>query len=380
MITPTEIRKKAENKYLTFLRSVTERQAFEPIVIVGNKKPNDDTVQFEKELTELIAHSKEKKGYGYSIEYQKVKTRKHGEQDIPVSISFLTEQDFLKYIGKEQDTAGFRKDVERILSAFPELVEWVCRFPNKVLDNNRVWDDVLKVCIYFKGNPKPQLYIRELPIQVDTKFIERNKGIIKELLDIIIAKSVNPDETRFETRFNLRHDEPVVRFRVLDKTLSQALFSGIDDMSIPISKFRETEIPVETVYIVENKMNMLTFPPIHKSIVVWGHGFGVDLLKDVMWLRSKKILYWGDLDVHGFQILSELRSHFSQVESFLMDRETFNRFYEDGIGAETNVEKVLLLTPEEKEMFDFLRGGNYRLEQEKIPFEYASSKIPIIKK
>ena len=380
MITPTEIRKKAENKYLTFLRSVTERQAFEPIVIFGNKKPNDDTVQFEKELTELIAHSKEKKGYGYSIEYQKVKTRKHGEQDIPVSISFLTEQDFLKYIGKEQDSAGFRKDVERILSAFPELVEWVCRFPNKVLDNHRVWDDVLKVCIYFKGNPKPQLYIRELPIQVDTKFIERNKGIIKELLDIIIAKSVNPDETRFETRFNLRHDEPVVRFRVLDKTLSQALFSGIDDMSIPISKFRETEIPVETVYIVENKMNMLTFPPIHKSIVVWGHGFGVDLLKDVMWLRSKKILYWGDLDVHGFQILSELRSHFSQVESFLMDRETFNRFYEDGIGAETNVEKVLLLTPEEKEMFDFLRGGNYRLEQEKIPFEYASSKIPIIKK
>jgi hypothetical protein len=380
MITPTEIRKKAENKYLTFLRSVTERQAFEPIVIVGNKKPNDDTVQFEKELTELIAHSKEKKGYGYSIEYQKVKTRKHGEQDIPVSISFLTEQDFLKYIGKEQDTAGFRKDVERILSAFPELVEWVCRFPNKVLDNHRVWDDVLKVCIYFRGNPKPQLYIRELPIQVDTKFIERNKGIIKELLDIIIAKSLNPDETRFETRFNLRHDEPVVRFRVLDKTLSQALFSGIDDMSIPISKFRETEIPVETVYIVENKMNMLTFPPIHKSIVVWGHGFGVDLLKDVMWLRSKKILYWGDLDVHGFQILSELRSHFSQVESFLMDRETFNRFYEDGIGAETNVEKVLLLTPEEKEMFDFLRGGNYRLEQEKIPFEYTSSKIPIIKK
>lgn len=380
MITPTEIRKKAENKYLTFLRSVTERQAFEPIVIVGNKKPNDDTVQFKKELTELIAHSKEKKGYGYSIEYQKVKTRKHGEQDIPVSISFLTEQDFLKYIGKEQDTAGFRKDVERILSAFPELVEWVCRFPNKVLDNHRVWNDVLKVCIYFKGNPKPQLYIRELPIQVDTKFIERNKEIIKELLDIIIAKYVNPDETRFEIRFNLRHDEPVVRFRVLDKTLSQALFSGIDDMSIPISKFRETEIPVETVYIVENKMNMLTFPPIHKSIVVWGHGFGVDLLKDVMWLRSKKILYWGDLDVHGFQILSELRSHFSQVESFLMDMETFNRFYEDGIGAETNVEKVLLLTSEEKEMFDFLRGGNYRLEQEKIPFEYASSKIPIIKK
>ena len=380
MITPTEIRKKAENKYLNFLRSVTERQAFEPIVIVGNKKPNDDTVQFEKELTELIAHSKEKKGYGYSIEYQKVKTRKHGEQDIPVSISFLTEQDFLKYIGKEQDTSGFRKDVERILSAFPELVEWVCRFPTKVLDNHRVWDDVLKVCIYFKGNPKPQLYIRELPIQVDTKFIERNKGIIKELLDIIIAKSVNPDETRFETHFNLRYDEPVVRFRVLDKAMSQMLFSGIDDLSVPINQFQEVEIPVEVVYIVENKMNMLTFPPIQKSIVVWGHGFGVDLLKDVTWLKSKKIFYWGELDAQGFQILSEIKTHFPQVESFLMDRETFDLFYESGFGTETNVEKNLFLTPEEEKMFDFLKEGNYRLEQEKIPFEYASSKIPIIKK
>ena len=376
MITPTEIRKKAENKYLTFLRSVIERQAFEPIVIVGNKKPSDDTARFEKELTELIAHSKEKKGYGYSIDYQKIKTRKHGEQDIPVSISFLTEQDFLKYIGKEQDTAGFRKDVERILSAFPELVEWVCRFPNKVLDNHKLWGDLLKVCTYFRGNPKPQLFIRELPIQVDTKFIERNKGIIKELLDIIIAKSVNPDETRFETHFNLRYDEPVVRFRVLDKAMSQVLFSGIDDLSVPINQFHEVGIPVEVVYIVENKMNMLTFPPIQKSIVVWGHGFGVDILKDVTWLKSKKIFYWGDLDVHGFQILSEIRMHFPQVKSFLMDRATLDLFYEDAVGTETNVEKELCLTQEEKTMFEYVKENKFRLEQEKIPQEYVISKIP----
>jgi len=375
MITPTEIRKKAGNKYLAFLRALVEGRGFDSIVIAGNKKPNDDTVQFEKELTELIACSKEKRGYGYSIEYQKVKTRRHGAQDIPVSIAFQTEHDYLKFIGKEQETAGFRKDVEKILSAFPALAEWVSKFPNKVLDNHKIWCDLLKVCTYFKNNPKPQLYIRELPIQIDTKFIERNKGIIKELLDIIIAESINTDDTRFETRFNLRYDEPLVRFRFLDKTLSQALFSGIDDMSIPISQFRKIEIPVETVYVVENKMSMLTFPPKHKSIVVWGHGFGVNILKDVTWLRSKKIHYWGDLDAQGFQILSELRSHFCQVESFLMDRESFDRFYESEVGTETNVEKVLCLTPEEREMFNFLKEGNYRLEQEKIPLEYVADKI-----
>ena len=376
MITPTEIRKKAENKYLAYLHSVVEGLSFEPIVIVGNKKPDDDTVRFERELTELILHSKEKKGYGYSIEYQKVKTRKHGEQDIPVSISFLTESDYLKFIGKEQATVDFRKNLERILSAFPELYEWVCRYPNKVLDNYKIWDGLLRVCTFFKNNPKPQLYIRELPIQVDTKFIERNKGTIKELLEIIIAESVNTDETRFETRFNLRFDEPVVRFRVLDKAMSQVLFSGVDDMSIPISQFRESEIPVETVYIVENKMNMLTFPPIQKSIVVWGHGFGVDILKDVAWLKSKKIFYWGDLDAQGFQILSETRAHFPQVASFLMDRATFDNFYEGDIGTASNVENGLYLTPEEIEMFKYLKENNLRLEQEKIPFSYVLKRIP----
>lgn len=376
MITPTEIRKKAENKYLTYLRSVVEELTFEPVIIIGNKKPNDDTAQFGKELTELIAYSKEKKGYGYSIEYRKVKTRKHGEQDIPVSIGFMTERDYLKFIGKEQETVNFRRDVERILSAFPELYEWVCRFPDKILSNHKVWGDLLKICTYFKNNPNPQLYIRELPVQVDTKFIERNKGIIKELLDIIIAESVNTGESRFESRFNLRYDEPLVRFRVLDKNLSQALFSNVDDLSVPISQFQKVEIPVEAVYIVENKMNMLTFPPIHKSIVVWGHGFGVDILKDVTWLKSKKIFYWGDLDAHGFQILSEIRMHFPQVKSFLMDRATFDLFYEDAVGTETNVEKELCLTQEEKTMFEYVKENKFRLEQEKIPQEYVISKIP----
>ena len=147
-------------------------------------------------------------------------------------------------------------------------------------------------------------------------------------------------------------------------------------MSVPISQFQKVEIPVEAVYIVENKMNMLTFPPIHKSIVVWGHGFGVDILKDVTWLKSKKIFYWGDLDAHGFQILSEIRMHFPQVKSFLMDRATFDLFYEDAVGTETNVEKELCLTQEEKTMFEYVKENKFRLEQEKIPQEYVISKIP----
>ena len=325
MITPAEIKKKATNKYKAYLQSIVEGESFTPVVISGDKKPNDDTVIFEAELTDLIKHSKEIKGYGYTIEYKKVKTKRHGVQDIPTSICFMSEYDYLKFINKEKEVDKFRADLFNILSAFPELHEWTLRYPNKVLEND--WNSLLKVCEYFKNTPKPHLYIRELPIQVHTKFIESNKGIIKELLDIIIASHANLDEKHFETRFNLKYDEPLVRFRVLDNNISKQYMLGFDDVSIPISEFKQLSLPIQTVYVVENKINMLIFPSQKDSIVIWGHGFGVDIMKDVEWLRGKKIIYWGDLDAQGFQILSEIRTHFGQVESFLMDRNTFDKFF-----------------------------------------------------
>lgn len=375
MITPIEIKKKAANKYKAYLQSIVEGESFNPIVIVGDKKPNEDTVKFEEELTELISCSKEKKGYGYTIEYQTVKTKRHGIQDIPTSISFKTEYDYLKYINEEKATAKFKKDITSILSSFPELKDWIYKYPIKVIEND--WESLLKVCKYFKETPQPHLYIRELPIQVHTKFIENNKGIIRELLDIIIMEYINDGEKHFESRFGFKYDEPLVRFKVLDEAISRQLFGGINDLSIPISEFRHLSLPIQTVYVVENKINMLTFPMKNDSIVIWGHGFGVDIMKDVEWLKTKKIYYWGDLDAQGFQILSEFRTQFKHIQSFLMDRCTFDKYFEGDKGTMTNVEKELCLTKEENAMYIYLKENNYRLEQEKIPYEYALRNIPI---
>ena len=59
-----------------------------------------------------------------------------------------------------------------------------------------------------------------------------------------------------------------------------------------------------------------------------------------------------------------------------MDRATFDAFFEGDTGKPTNVGKDLCLTPEENEMFQFLKSNNMRLEQEKIPYSYAYQKIP----
>ena len=267
MITPTDIKKKAENKYCKYLRSLIDGVEFQPIIIKGDKKPNTDTVLLEKELTELDNRSKEKNGYGYTIEYQTIKTKNHGVQDLPVSISFQTEQDYLKFIKKEKETSIFRKRFSIIVSAFPELKEWIDKHPLKVVEND--WDGLLKVCNYFKHTPKPNLFIRELPIKVHTKFVESNKGIIKELLEIIISDYVNTDEKDFEPRFNLKSDI-TIRFRILDSAISQKFLGGIDDLSIPSTQFKNLNLPIKNVYIVENKKNMLTFPKLSDSIVIWG--------------------------------------------------------------------------------------------------------------
>lgn len=374
MITPTEIKQKAKNRYNAYLQSIVEGTSFFPFIIAGNKKPDDDTVRFEAELTDLMSHSKDKKGYGYTIEFQTVKTKLHGMQGIPTSISFQTESDYLKYIAKEKEASKFKDDLIKILAAFPELKEWISKYPTKLIDND--WDSLLRVCTYFKSSPQPNLYIRELPIQVHTKFIENNQGIIKELLDILITDFVDQDKKRFESRFHLKYDEPIVRFRILDQSISHQFFSDIADISVPISQFKKLVLPVRCVYVVENKTNMLSFPTFEKSIVICGMGFRVDILKEAEWLNEKDIYYWGDLDAQGFQILSEIRTHFQKVESFLMDRETFDKFFEGDKGKETNVEKELCLTPEENQMFQYLKASNQRLEQEKIPYEYALTRIP----
>lgn len=182
---------------------------------------------------------------------------------------------------------------------------------------------------------------------------------------------------KFEKRYNLKYDEPKVRFRILDDYLSQKYFSNINDLSIPVCQFADLQIDTEKVFIVENEMNMLTFPKVKNSIVIWGHGFGVEIMKQVEWLHNKTIYYWGDLDAQGFQILSQIRTYFKQVESFMMDRKTFDLYYDDDKGSETKSENLSSLTSDEYDTFKYLRDNNLRLEQEKIPYDYV---IDIIQK
>ena len=294
MITPKEIKDKTERKYISFLQSLVEQRPFEKLVIRGDKSYTKSSLsEFEREIQQIHSHSKGKKGFGYTLDFQKVKTKYLGVQDLPISIYFDNEKDFLKFLGKEYEVDSFKSNIEIILREFPELKDWIIKNPKKVIDNANEWINILLVCQFFKQNPKPNFYIRELPVKVHTKFVERNKSIIRELLDVLISEHVKSEEKEFENRFNLKYAEPQIRFKVLDKTISDRFFSGIDDIAIPVSQFEKLDLPIFKVLVVENKTTLyttLTLPKMNDTIAIFGSGFSVFNLKNVRWFDKLKLL------------------------------------------------------------------------------------------
>jgi hypothetical protein len=376
MISPEEIKVKAGKKYFSFLQSWMEGKPFEKLVIRGDKTYAKASLsEFEKEILLLISQSRIKKGYGYTLAFQQVKTKYLGTQDLPTTIYFDTEQDLLKYLSKEKEVILFKENQEKIISTFPILKEWTIQNPSKIIQHPAEWDNLLKVCQYFKQTPVPNLYLRELPVRVHTKFIERNQSILGELLDNLIPEYVNHQEKTFEKRFNLKTSEKLVRFKILDNEISRVFFSGIDDIAIPVSQFEKLNLPVKKVIIVENKTTLyttLTLPKMDKAIAIFGSGYSVSHLKQALWLKNIELLYWGDIDVQGFEILSQFRGYFPQTKSILMDRATFDIYFEDDIGTPSHISIKLNLTAAEQELYSLLKANQWRLEQEKIPLGYVN--------
>lgn len=372
MITPDEIKKKALGKYNKFLVAGLKGKPFFPLTIPGNKgKTTDELGKRMKELKLLWRREKSKVGFGYTVEEKNVRTRASGVQSKPARIYFETESDYLKFLGRTKEFKAFEAAVAIIRNALPELNEWVIENPGKIIKNLGKWGDLMKVCVYFRENPEPGMYIRELPIEVHTKFIEDNKRVLKNLLDHLLPEEmVNHGETDFEKRFGLKFKEPMVRLRILDPGVAESVVHRISDLSLPLSEFSMLDLRCRNVFIVENEMNFLAFPSIPDSLVIFGKGKAVGMLACVDWLRNKAIIYSGDMDEDGFQILSSLRGSFKQTVSMMMDMETFVEFENFAVkGPDRKTGDLNHLTRKENELFRMLRdrSDRNRLEQEKIP-------------
>lgn len=171
-----------------------------------------------------------------------------------------------------------------------------------------VWPDLLKVCRYLQKNPRPGIYAREAPAQISTKFIEENKEILDLLLQqVFLALPSRRNGESFEDRYGFRSDEPCVRFKVLNKDLRISLGLIASDIAVPVSEARDFSWNGISVIIIENKMTFLSLPELPNTLSIWGGGGAARLLASLTWLQNCRVIYWGDIDTHGFHIVSRLR-------------------------------------------------------------------------
>lgn len=376
MITPAEIRLKAERQYLPCLQGWVRGEPFVPLSFPAGR-PATDFAGLRAEVQRLQAGEKSAGSLGYRIEWQVQQKRGLNTQTLPVRVWLDTLEDLLHLSGKAREFADFCQDVALLRDLLPQLEGWVERSPRKLIEQHTDWQDLLTVCRYFLEHPRPGLYIRELPLNVHTKFIEQHQGILRELLEYILpAEAFLAEAPTFQQRFGLREEEPLVRVRFLDNQLRQRYALPLDEISAPCSQLAELDFGGQTCMITENKMTFLTLPRLASTFAILGGGFGVGALATIPWLRACPILYWGDLDAQGFQILSQLRAFLPHVTSLMMDEATFATFAAFSVpGTPCRVRALPFLTSTEHDLFLRLAQETIRLEQERISHAYALEKI-----
>ncbi len=356
-------------------KSYIENSTILPIVVKLKRFTQKDITQ---NFTTIQREIKKLKELNLPLVYKEFSFKNIGIQRLPVEVKFEDLDEYLEFIEKKEEYYGFIHLYQKLVNHYPSFKELFLKKPFWVLEYHDKWERILRVIDFMIEYKNPNCYIRELSIKgVDTKFIEKHKKFLDILLSNIFQKEPlsSLSDFAFEKRYGFKYPLLQVRFRILDKN---HYIHELSDLSLIIKEFEKLNLDIKRVFIIENKITFLSFFDVSDSIVIFGSGYKISILKGIEWLKDKEIIYWGDIDEDGFAILSNLRGYFPQTKSICMDIETIEEFshlkveYDKKNSIKENISN---LTYEEIIVYERLKndfyGKNFRLEQERIPFEYV---------
>ncbi|MGH8582981.1 MAG: Wadjet anti-phage system protein JetD domain-containing protein [Gammaproteobacteria bacterium] len=326
-----------------------------------------------------------RQGHHYRVVMRELRHRVIGTNVVPDEIWIDTFDDALALIGKRREARRFSELVAGTRSRQPAVLPWLAKHPLRALELAEDWPLLVNIAGWMQAHPRPGIYLRQMDLPgIHSKFIEVHRAVLSELLDLVLpADAIDVHAVgvmQFCRRYGFRDKPPRVRFRVLDPEL--ALLPGGTDQDVTLNHdaFAQLGVKISRVFITENEINFLAFPNLPGSMVIFGAGYGFDMLAHAAWLHDCAIRYWGDVDTHGFAILDQLRAYLPHVQSFLMDRETLMAHRPQWV-VEPNPERRDLprLMLDERALFDDLRdnrlGASVRLEQERIGFSWVTAAL-----
>lgn len=380
--TPADVTDRLRRRWMRgdFLTALAEQHPFEPLGIpLGGPKPSELTRDFDAVRTWV--HTWHSAGQQFSrIEHRRVGGRVVGTNNLPHQAWIDHREQLWDLLGVTSAVHRFQTLLASARKATPELAAWMTAYPMKVLDLETDWERLHQTVHWILDYQGPPLYLRQIDVPgVDTKFIEGHRAILTALLEHCLpADRIDTDAPRisFTARFRFRGKPAYARFRLLDNTS----VAGFSELTVRVHEFTAPPPGIRTVFIVENETTYLAFPPQPSSMVILGSGYAVTRLAELQWLHDKRLVYWGDLDTHGFAILDRLRRLFPHTESVLMDRSTLTAHRSQWVKEPKPArEQLQALTAEEADLYQSLVdddfGHGVRLEQERIRFSAVQTAL-----
>lgn len=369
------------------LASIIDGEPFFPRRLVFKTPTSRELSERYDEVRQWIARLQQ--AQPLRIEMKPVRHRILGENRVPAQAWLDSFEDAISLIGKHKEVRTFSDMISLTQNRNPVLIPWLQANPVKALSLAGIWSKLLDIIDWLKAHPRPAIYLRQVDIPgVDSKFIERHRGILIALLDLCLPENsidiTARGASRFEARYGFLQKPARLRFRVLDPDI-RLIAGPSQDISLTQESFcvldtEERFNGIRKIFITENEINFLTFPEIKQGLVLFGSGYGFDSLSNVAWLARLQVYYWGDIDSHGFAILDQLRAKLPHAQSLLMDESTLlahQDFWEQEDKPEYR--ELNRLTPAELELYHDLHNNRYghklRLEQERIGFNYLLARL-----
>jgi hypothetical protein len=304
------------------------------------------------------------------VEYKKVGGRHIGTNLIPGWAWVDGYERAWALLGAAAEVRRLAELTEQTEAACPRLVPWLTSHPVRALGLAADWAQLLGCVAWIDRRQTPGMYLRQVDVPgIDTKFIERHKGVLTDLLgQQLDADRIDQGARDFEARFRFRRKPAYVRFRC-----GRPGAGGFTELSVRADEFTAPPLGSTRAYVVENEVTYLAFPLASDAMVVLGGGYAVPVLESLTWLRALDVIYWGDIDTHGFAILNRLRHHVPQARSILMDRPTLLAHRDQWVREPVPTTAALdLLDPAEQALYRDLVTAEFgpavRLEQERISF------------
>ncbi|MEQ4204655.1 Wadjet anti-phage system protein JetD domain-containing protein [Actinopolymorpha sp. B17G11] len=373
--TPADVERKLRRRWDagTFLSAYGEGRPWEPFGL-SVRGPAVSELGADLAKVQDWARSWRRAGRRFRIEHRRVGGRLIGANELPAKAWIDSYDQLWAVLGVEREAAAFADLVADARSRAPRLVAWMIAHPLKVLPLESDWPAIVETVRWIDAHPSGEMYVRQIDVPgVDTKFVERHRAVLAELLDHQLAED-RVDRARspsdFARRYGFRRRPDYLRIRALG---GERLRGGFSEITVRAEELASAPLECTACYVIENEITYLAFPDVADAIAVFGGGYAVSLLEGQEWLADRELIYWGDIDTHGLAILDRLRRRFPHTRSMLMDRATLLA-HEGQWASEAKqvVTSLDALTQAESALYrDLVEetfGTGVRLEQERISY------------